>query len=992
MGLLQHLGLAPTARLRNLAPLGAAGPADGHATAPGGGPRRIDAPDLRGAIGAPTLAYTQQEMIDYSIVRGEFAMLLAIVNAHPDKAVVQADATAATTALAQADALVARGDYAAAKALLDPLLPKLRTAKGLLDDATKLRRELAIVIAQTNALKRVLPPEVWNPLIGSLNQLIADLQSGAVTITAAATALEGLRKSIAKQTKDELDEMKKQLAGLEAQDAAVKTFLGADLVKLRTLAGEADAAHKSEQWSRFVTAALAASELLWPLTRFATRRAAFEKQRKAVVAALAALKKSAPLKDRAVPLDKKLAEADALASRETMEIEQAQQVLSDIANVAAPLVTLAPVPEAYEKDRPAADSDLKALRGHAAAARLKEQIDAVTAQLAAAARLADQARSGSQPIADWSAALTALRRARADLDQARAMGDGLAPTLTAQAASTKPKDVAGLTTALQTLRDLAAKAAAAGSAALVAKPLATFKTHADKADAALAKGDGAGAAAQLRPAGEALLGAQAILAEHAQFAPALAALQARKAKLDALPTKASIQARIDAVQKAIDGAIAQDKLHNAAAAMALLRRGEDAAALADQADSDRRDYEKLATPAAAAVAAIADAKVRAALQARLADAKAQADAFQFGAAKTLLKKVELQVDTFNVKAMVGKSPPDPSIAKVAARMVANGGAKEVDDMLQAMPDSAEPGAAAALVAGRHGVTFEHDKSATSAAAKAESMRSIKLVGKTLSKIPNDLKNNPSLKSIKHFDTTGEGGGAYKPKEAGFTLKGRTTAKPQEFGAKQKHKLNGVEHAVLPRDVDPACAPVDTVPVPVLSWAALHESAHGIDDSHGFMNREGHKPEMGGWKVHGTAVQEIADVVGPEFGLYANAAEKKYVLEKILGTNPPAPPAGSGDWALRKKKFDDWFDWATSEGSYMVQSLCEKWTIKSNKRIYHEAYGRVWVSYDAAARKKGLTGYQFRAPGEWFAELYAGYKSGKLGSRHPAREWLKKISK
>ena len=49
-----------------------------------------------------------------------------------------------------------------------------------------------------------------------------------------------------------------------------------------------------------------------------------------------------------------------------------------------------------------------------------------------------------------------------------------------------------------------------------------------------------------------------------------------------------------------------------------------------------------------------------------------------------------------------------------------------------------------------------------------------------------------------------------------------------------------------------------------------------------------------------------------------------------------------------------------------------------------------VSPLASARSKGLTGYQFRAPGEWFAELYAGWKSGRLGPKHPALEWLKKL--
>jgi hypothetical protein len=80
--------------------------------------------------------------------------------------------------------------------------------------------------------------------------------------------------------------------------------------------------------------------------------------------------------------------------------------------------------------------------------------------------------------------------------------------------------------------------------------------------------------------------------------------------------------------------------------------------------------------------------------------------------------------------------------------------------------------------------------------------------------------------------------------------------------------------------------------------------------------------------------------------------------------------------------------ATAVDVYRRQGDCDK--IKIGNRIYHEAYARAWVSYLASARSKGLTGYQFRAPGEWFAELYAGFRSNKLGPDHPAREWLTKL--
>ena len=50
----------------------------------------------------------------------------------------------------------------------------------------------------------------------------------------------------------------------------------------------------------------------------------------------------------------------------------------------------------------------------------------------------------------------------------------------------------------------------------------------------------------------------------------------------------------------------------------------------------------------------------------------------------------------------------------------------------------------------------------------------------------------------------------------------------------------------------------------------------------------------------------------------------------------------------------------------------------------------WESYNLAARAKGITGYQFRANGEWYAELYAAFHTGKLKPSHPHAKWLQEV--
>jgi hypothetical protein len=375
----------------------------------------------------------------------------------------------------------------------------------------------------------------------------------------------------------------------------------------------------------------------------------------------------------------------------------------------------------------------------------------------------------------------------------------------------------------------------------------------------------------------------------------------------------------------------------------------------------------------------------------------RANAYRFNEAHAILQRMVIQLDQAKLEAGAKHKPPDPNLKKLAADMVEEGGAGAVDALIQSQPDGVDPHVIGALASGRYGITIKIDGTSP---GKNE-VRAMKRICEMFSKIPGDIRGNPSIRKVSNTDATDKAGGAYYPASGKITLEGRRGEIQQEFGAHQKQRdpKTGDLVSQLPKDIDPSCkAQEENKVVEYMGFAAAHEVGHGVDDERGFMAQFGVQESKGGWIDYGGGVQAIADAVGAHIaaksgspGFYKDAATRKYVLDKIMHrpTERPAAPKHSPE-AAALNAFDRWHAIATAADVYRRQPDCDEITIGSPGRIYHEAYARQWVSYLASARHQALTGYQFRAPGEWFAELYAGWKTGKLGPKHPALDWLKPL--
>ena len=124
----------------------------------------------------------------------------------------------------------------------------------------------------------------------------------------------------------------------------------------------------------------------------------------------------------------------------------------------------------------------------------------------------------------------------------------------------------------------------------------------------------------------------------------------------------------------------------------------------------------------------------------------------------------------------------------------------------------------------------------------------------------------------------------------------------------------------------------------------------------------------------TLTGKAKELVRKVLDLLVTGKKKADAVKSVLDTfDLGIPQDKTPDWkALEKHEAVAWCKTIRdSMGSGLIWKGEEKYRLP-DKRVYQQGYPGQWYSYDSAAQAEGLTNYQFRAPGEWFAEAYAAF--------------------
>ena len=153
----------------------------------------------------------------------------------------------------------------------------------------------------------------------------------------------------------------------------------------------------------------------------------------------------------------------------------------------------------------------------------------------------------------------------------------------------------------------------------------------------------------------------------------------------------------------------------------------------------------------------------------------------------------------------------------------------------------------------------------------------------------------------------------------------------------------------------------------------HEIGHAVDAQIGFMDSYGSKTHFGGWEKYGSDWEQVLDIIIAEHGLPEGVTTARAELENAMR-------AGT-----RSNKWSEFMRFILSEELEDHPAVeCIKAGLDGSPwynadpgalvggRRYVLSYKNNWTSFQASTHAQKVSKYQFRAPGEWFAEAYAAY--------------------
>lgn len=930
----------------------------------------------------------------YNTERAAVQTLLTALLGHKQATHVVGETGNATAALTAAAGHAAAPDWPSAMAELQKARQACVDGKGFADS-------YAAYLVKSVEAKRVLTAALasgWTfNNLAAVNAVLpaADIKAAAPTrnYAAASADADGLITGLLPAFKKAyLDDVVPKVAALKALPGV--KFVASEVAQVDKLMAEQATLVAARNVRKLALNASQVNRLIELATKTANRRADFDAQRPKATIAMQAVR--AHGKVTALPLaalEKRLKAADDLATKKTMQFEDGRdQVLALIVECNA-LDGKARAAKAYTQERAALGAELGALRKQPAAAKIQAELDAVRALLDDAAKAAGDAGAPGTVLAlsadlgihDFAAANVKLALARPDLATAKGLAAGLDGVAAMEDALKGKVNLTALRKGLAALQAEYDAALKDPHVDLATAEFAAVKAALDESRKQIDAKQLDLSAAALTAGGLQLTTARRLQVEHGAFVDQQAGLQSRLDALRAVAEAAAIKLAIDPLDKALTDAAKDATAKDHAKAMTGLNSAALAAGAADAALISRRAYDSHAT---AITASLADAKlaaIKVAQTAEAAKALALADKLDFAAAEKLLAAIDNQIAAAEAQAMATAAPPDAKLLDKATQLMAKGGGAELDTLIANLPNGTDKSVFEKLAKARFGVTFD-------AEADTFEQASMKQMCKLMKDIPADVTGNPSLKKITRRVTAAGGGVQSFPFYASDKDEVVMNSRPGQW---KKPDFQAGAAGRLPAR-DPDCVPVDDPANPkhaandLFDFNMLHELAHSIDDAKNYMGQNGSKASHGGWMVYSGNLDPVVQdaVKATKFG--KTPQERQYMLDCIMRNPAVAPPEDKSDanWNAKKLAFDTWVAAATTANVWDQQAVSDQ--AKLGDRVYHEAYPTMWVSYDAAARKQGITSYQFRAPGEWFSELYAGWKMERLKPTHPAVAWLQTV--